>query len=136
MWCPNIRIVLGLFLIFPMSFASAEEKLYQTEKQVTLTGIVQEGIGYDANDKREEYYLLEVEPPFSVAPDEFGDGAQGIRKIQLVPLGGVHIGKYFKKRIEIAGKLSYGITAHHHTKVLLEIDEASNVHMISTQSAR
>src|SRR5947209_15365570 len=122
------RVNFGLvLLIFFVGYGrvGAEEKSYPANKQVELTGTVKEGIGYDANDKREGYYFLSLEEPISVGADKFGDEEKRVRDIQLVSLSGAGIGRFLGKKIEIKGKLFHSFSAHHHTKVLLEVGKSS-----------
>jgi len=54
-----------------------------SNSQVELVGTVNEGVGYDANNKREEYYFLSLEKAISVAGDDDPE-EKHIEKIQLV----------------------------------------------------
>ena len=97
----NAKAKLGLFVLLSVvsSCVAAAEKLYPYYESVKLIGIVKEGVGYDANDKREEYYYLSLSAPVSVAPDatDNPEGAQGVRKIQLAPLSGIRLNSFLQK---------------------------------------
>ncbi len=92
---------------------------------------MREGLGFDANRKREEYYFLHLDKSISVDADQFSDERKGVRDIQLVPLSGVAIGSFLDKRIAIKGKLFHSFSAHHHKKVLLEIGKANDARLVS-----
>jgi hypothetical protein len=110
---------------------NAEENLYPTDKPVELTGTVERGAGSDANDRHEEYYFLRLDKAISVQADEIGDERRNVKDLQLVPLSGVVLGPFLGKRIAIKGKLSHAISAHHHMKVLLEVDRSNAARQIS-----
>jgi hypothetical protein len=127
-----VNFGLILFIFFAgHGWVRAEEKSYPANKEVELVGTVKEGIGYDANNKREEYYFLSLEKTISVGADEFNDGKKGVKNIQLVPLSGAVIGKFLGKQIAIKGKLFHSFSAHHHTKILFEIGKSNDARLVS-----
>ena len=126
----NFGLVL-LILFVGHGWVRAEEKSYSANKEIELMGAVKEGIGYDANNKREEYYFLSLERTISVGADEFNDEKKSVKDIQLVPLSGVVIGKFLGKKIAIKGKLFHSFSAHHHTKILFEIGKSNDARLVS-----
>jgi hypothetical protein len=127
----DFSLVILIFFI-GLGWAKAEEKSYPVNKNIELTGTVKEGIGYDANNKREEYYFLSLKKPISVIADEFNDETKGVKEIQLVPLSGVAIGGFLGKKIATKGKLFHADNSHHHTKILLEVDKSNRARLASS----
>ena len=124
----KLGLVLFAFLM-GCSWLRAEEKSYPPNQYVELVGTVKEGLGYDANKKREPYYFLRLDKPIAVAADQYSEERKGIRDLQLVLLHGAKIGHLVGKHIAVKGKLSHAFSAHHHTKVLLELDKSTDARL-------
>lgn len=80
-------------------------------------------------DKKEEYYLLELDTPINVKGDPKSDynldSFMNISKIQIAP---VHIdfndlNIKINKNVIISGRLFQAMTGHHHTKVLIDVNK-------------
>jgi hypothetical protein len=127
----NVGLVsLIFFVAVGCDWVGAEDKTYPPNKEVELTGVVKEGVGYDANNRREEYYYLSLEKAISVGRDEFSDEEKGVKEIQLVPLSDVVIGGFLGKQITIKGKLFHADNSHHHTKILLAVSKSNDARLV------
>ena len=126
------------FFMMTMLLASsqrllAEEKLYPVETAVEIVGVVAEGKGYDANDRRENYFYLKLERPISVAGDKIDRQRDGVAKIQMVFLADMDGRQYYRKRVVIKGKLFHGHTAHHHTGILVQIESSADIRLLQNR---
>lgn len=124
------RFAMAAMLLASCPGVFADGKIYPTETAVEITGTVAQGKGYDANDKREDYYYLKLAHPISVAGDE-ADLKQkdGVVKIQMVFLADVDKRTYYRKKVVVRGKLFHGYTAHHHTDILIQIENPSDIRL-------
>jgi hypothetical protein len=111
----------------------ADEQPYPVEKPVELSGTVAKDKGYDANDKRENYYYLKLAQPISVAADEIDRQKDGVARMQMVFLADIDGKQYFGKRVSIKGKLFHGHTAHHHTDVLIQIENPGDIRLLKAK---
>jgi len=122
-------IVASLFFAASLC-AAAEGKTYPVETTVELSGTVLTDAGYDANDKREEYYYLRLAHPITVAADEMFPQREGVVKIQLVFMVDMDARPFYGKKVSLRGKLFHGHSAHHHTDVLVTIDKAGDISLL------
>jgi hypothetical protein len=55
--------------------------------------------------------------------DEFNETRDDVKDVQIINIKGIDLSPFFQKKIKVLGKLYSSITGHHHTNVLIEIDE-------------
>lgn len=118
------QFLLAIILVINISLShTAECNEFETFVVVELVGLLSVETFSDARGEMEKGVILSLHEPIDVKGDEFGDRVNGITNIQIVYLGGDRwkIEKYIGKKIKINGKLFHAHTAHHHTKVLLEV---------------
>jgi len=102
----------------------SNERPYSTKEVVALNGTVHIEQFFDANDKPEKASILHLDTPIDVLEGEFGGPASQVSTIQLVYLSASKFDRninYDGKHVKVTGTLFYGITAHHHTQVLVTI---------------
>lgn len=116
----NFLVIIFLLLIFSSTRGLAVAEELSTANMVKLSGILSVRNFVDANDKVEKEYVLTVKP-IDVVKDEFGGPVKHVTEIQLVMPRKIEEKKFIDKTIEVKGVLFYPITAHHHTKVLMEV---------------
>lgn len=105
----------------PLPSPAAEA--HSTDTRVTLSGVVGERQYLDANDKLETAIVLDLSAPVSVRGDGVGGPIGGVSTVQLVwPDRLREEEDYLGKRVRATGKLFYTTTAHHHTRVLLDVE--------------
>jgi Domain of unknown function (DUF4431) len=87
------------------------------------------GYGEDpAHDSRETQAQLRLARPVCVNDDSGGVAERYQLVITLVPLGkGVHFSRLIGQRIQVRGKLYPAETGHHHTPLLLSVENAADV---------
>jgi len=123
-------------LFLCISIAAEGAKLYPVDTNIIIVGLVKDGVGYDANGKREEYYYLKLDNPISVSGDDFYPGEKNVTKLELVPTGNFDLHKFYKKRIRVTGSFFHAENDHHHTRILLEIDKLSDVTIVKEMKKR
>lgn len=85
--------------------------------------------GYGENpktDSKEHAAILLLANPIKVVAekdDQFNETRDNIKEVQLINVKRIPLSKFFQNKVKITGKLSSAITGHHHTAVLIEIDE-------------
>lgn len=126
----SFRFAMAAMLLAWGQGVFAGGQVYPVETVVQIAGTVARGTGYDANDKREDYYYLKLKRPISVAGDE-NDRRQrdGVVKIQLVYLADMDQSQYDRKQVVVRGKLFHGHTAHHHTDILIQIASPGDIRL-------
>lgn len=80
----------------------------------------------DANNKKEEVYILILDKPIDVKKDDFGGPDKNVTEVQLAIINEEAdriAKKQINKEIRVIGFLYHGHTAHHHTKVLMAVQE-------------
>lgn len=80
----------------------------------------------DETGKKGRYYAINLDTPVDVDKDDFGDAVKGVKLMQLVLMGDsasskAIVKKYSGKKIKVTGTLFHAHTAHHMTKVLLQV---------------
>lgn len=122
-------VVLKLFFFISIVvslLADPKNNTYKPDSQIWLVGRLTIESFYDANQNKEDSFILQVKSPIHVLRDEYANGPlENVRKIQVVFLERSMISKarnkMLGKDIRISGKLFYALTAHHHTGVLLQV---------------
>lgn len=112
-----------------ISMACYGEEL-QPNKTVVLAGKLETKSFFDANNKPEEEYVLILNKHIDVAEDKgFGGPEKNVSEIQLVVYSEDQgqAKKLINKNVEVRGSLFHSHTAHHHTKILLEVDSLKGV---------
>jgi len=115
----NMILLLLLFGLLNKNFSMAES--ISSHHEIELSGKLSLRTFLDANGKAEKEFVLTLLTPISVAKDEFGGPVNEITEIQMVLPSHVKGIKYSGKHVVVKGVLFYPITAHHHTKVLMEV---------------
>jgi hypothetical protein len=125
-------LILILLLVFQPAYASDTFKFEPAV--VTLTGkLVKKEFfgppGYGENpktDSKVQAAILLLANPIKVVAekdDQFNETRDNIKEVQLINVKGIDLSKFFRKKVKVTGKLSSAITGHHHTDVLIEIDD-------------
>lgn len=85
------------------------------------------GYGEDPKtDSKEHAAILLLTDPISVVAetgDQFNETRDNVKEVQLINVKRIALSKFFQKKVKVTGKLSSAITGHHHTDVLIEIDD-------------
>jgi hypothetical protein len=119
-------------LVIPSVYAADAYKFEPSV--VTLTGklVMKEfygppGYGEDPKtDSKEHAAILLLTSPIKVIAekdDQFNETRDNIKEVQLINVKRIALSKFFEKKVKVTGKLSLAITGHHHTDVLIEIDD-------------
>ena len=114
---------------FPAQLQSSSACLSYEPSVVELTGTIVRKTFTDAQDRPETYWVLELSRPICVNQDQkepdINYAQKDIRLIQLVFLNQKMFVTYKDlpgKRVIAKGTLFAGISAHHHTPVLLTVN--------------
>ena len=105
------------------------QELYQTYTFYKFNGYVEKAEAKDANDRSEIYYFLKMQNPIDVYDEDTKSKNINIDEVQLVFLSKVKT-KYVEilnRNVVIKGKLFPSISAHHHKKILLEVNETKDI---------
>jgi hypothetical protein len=85
------------------------------------------GYGEDPkHDKKENASILLLNHPIKVVAeksDQFNETRDNVKEIQLINVKRIALSQFFHKNVKVTGKLSSAITGHHHTDVLIEIND-------------
>ena len=121
--------VLFLCFLFTGCISADENSFIDTHNQHMFEGVVKENVGLDANDNSETYSYLSLDHPINVEKDEFSAERKGVKNIQIVFLffDGVKLKDLKNKTVRIRGTLFHRHSAHHHTDVLLEVMNSTDV---------
>jgi hypothetical protein len=124
-------LILALLLIAPSIYS---EETYRYEPSVvSVTGKLVEKVfygppGYGENpktDTKEHTVILLLNHPIRVVAekdDQFNETRGNVKEVQLINVKEIALSTYIQKKVKVTGKLSSAITGHHHTDVLMEID--------------
>ncbi len=127
----SITILVSLLLVTSVYAADT----YKFEPSVaTLVGqLVKKefygppGYGEDPKiDSKESAAILLLSSPikvFAEKDDQFNETRDNIKEVQLINIKRIALSNFFQKKVKVTGKLTSAITGHHHTDVLIEIDE-------------
>lgn len=123
-----------LYLLLISQFVLAAD-VYKFEPAVVyLTGeLIQKqfygppGYGEDPKtDRKENASILILNHPIKVVAeigDRFNETRDNVKVIQLINVKRIALSPFFQKNVKVTGKLSSAITGHHHTDILIEIDD-------------
>ena len=129
-------ILLTLFCGASMRESVQQEKVYYFEPDTSfVTGILKQEVyfgppNYGENpktDSKEKQYVFYPNKPISVLSkpntkqDSYNTTTKNIKSFQLVNTRNISLSKYINKKIKISGTFFGAHTAHHHTKILLDI---------------
>lgn len=125
-------LIIGSLLVVQFVYAADTYKFEPTV--VNLTGkLVKKkfygppGYGEDPKtDRKELASILLLSHPIKVVAeksDQFNETRDNIKEIQLINVKRIVLSPFFQKNVKVTGKLSAAITGHHHTDVLIEIDD-------------
>lgn len=126
--------ILMLALLLAAASVYAAESYKFEPAVVTLTGkLVKKefygppGYGEDPKtDRIEHASILLLDKPIKVVAekdDQFNETRDNIKEVQLINIKRIALSKFFQNKVTVTGKLSSAITGHHHTAVLIEIDD-------------
>src|SRR5574341_695482 len=126
--------ILIISSLLAFQFAYAADTFKFEPAVVTLTGkLVKKeffgppGYGEDPKkDSKEQAAILVLTRPIRVVAeedDQFNETRDNINEVQLINVKGIALSKFFQNKVKVTGKLSSAITGHHHTAVLIEIDD-------------
>lgn len=95
---------------------------FSTDKDVLLVGILIYKHYYDANDNIERVVVLRLNSSINVKRDEFGGPVKDIKDIQLIFRETIQWRSFVNtnREVQVEGRLFYPMTAHQHTRILLE----------------
>ena len=129
-------VVLILMCISCVTACPGDE--FNTYTVYKFSGVVKNDKGIDANGEIEQFYYLQLEDSIMVAADDMGDAIGGVDKLQLVFLSEVDMQckELLNKFVSVKGKLFHSHTAHHYTKVLLEVSGSGDVETIKPIGSR
>jgi hypothetical protein len=120
----------------------ANLKDYQYEPTVSvITGTIKTesfygppGFGeHPKTDSREEVYLLVLEKPINVIStakendDDANTTKNNVLKIQLISPDNINLANYKNKTVRLTGTFFGPETGHHHTDVLMDIQQADGL---------
>ncbi len=128
-----VRSIIILVSLIAVQSAYAAETLKYEPTLVSLTGkLVKKeffgppGYGEDPKrDSKEHAAILLLTQPIRVVAekdDQFNETRENVKEVQLINIKRIALSPYYQKKVQVTGKLSSGITGHHHTDVLIEID--------------
>ncbi len=128
------RSIVILFSLLVATSVYAADTYKFEPSMATLTGkLVKKefygppGYGEDPkNDSKEHAAILLLTKPIKVVAgknDQFNETRDNIREVQLINVKKIALSPFFQKNVKVTGKLSSAITGHHHTDVLIEIDD-------------
>jgi Domain of unknown function (DUF4431) len=126
--------ILILISLLAVQSAYATDTFQLEPAVVTLTGklIKKEfygppGYGEDPKtDSKEQAAILHLTSPINVVAEKdnrFNETRDNAREVQLINVKGIDLSKFFQNNVKVSGKLSSAITGHHHTDILIEIDD-------------
>ena len=110
---------------------------------VTLTGVVHlktfygpPGYGEDpAHDRKERQALLTLDQPLCVAKgldDGLEEPEADQHEVTLVPLGAhPNLSSFRGKHVRVRGTFFHAITGHHHTALLLDVKNPSDIEALA-----
>ncbi len=135
----GILAVLASLLICSRANAQTAPCYSYEPKVVKLTGVLKQHTfagppNYEsirAGDKSERYWILHLTTPICVSADSSSDslnvGEARVDKLQLVFIHRSYseYPNVLNRKVEVAGTLTHAITGHHHTKVLIIVQQIS-----------
>lgn len=105
-------------------FKYDEELVSITGKVVLRTFFGPPGFGESPEiDSKEQQAILVLDKPLCVNASEDEDAESNQKEITLVPLKDVSLSRFEGKNIIAKGMLFHAITGHHHTAVLMLLQE-------------
>lgn len=134
---PRSHLVFFLALLGVVGCRSAvSTRLSYEPAVVTLTGTISTreafgppGYGEDpAHDRKENYLLLTLDSPISVAGDPKSDAnsksESDVNAVQMIYSGSHAFQKqWLDKHVSVTGTLIHGLTGHHRTPVLIQVTD-------------
>ena len=128
----KIRFVMILVALFATTLSSASMPcLHYGGDPIILTGKVKLQTfygppGYGENpdtDSRERQAILVLSEPICVEanPNNYEEAEHNQSEVTLVPHNNENLKDYVGKEIKVKGTLYHAHTAHHHTRVLINI---------------
>jgi hypothetical protein len=130
----SFRFIFATVLLLVVQPIYAEDTYKFEPAVVELTGKLVEKIfygppGYGENpktDSKEHAAILLLSKPIKVVAekgDAFNETRDNAKEVQIINIKRIPLSIYFQKKVKVTGKLSSSITGHHHTDVLIEVDE-------------
>ncbi len=128
-----MRLAFAFVAMVVASSAMAAPCVSYGPEVVTLDGTVHDAAAYGPPgygdtprlDARERYQSLTLDTPLCVlqGDDDLNEGETGIRQVQIVTEKGRPVARE-GQHIVLTGTLFHAHTGHHHTKVLVQVQEA------------
>lgn len=127
------RILAFCLLIFSSAVFASEPQCFKYEPTVVnLSGTIKKIVfpgppNYEdikKGDTPEPYWVLFIKKPICVvaAPDdEFNETESNVVSLQLIIDNYAPYKGFVGKNVVVTGKLTHAISGHHHTKVLIEV---------------
>lgn len=119
-------LLVGIIALIFLFSCSSQEKYLTTKEKVVLRGKLVVETFLDANDQPEGAYILILDRPINVAEDiNFGGPEKNVTEVQLA----FSFEEYKKarqcvnKKLKAKGYLYYSFSAHHHKRILLNVEE-------------
>lgn len=126
-------ITCSIFIIFSTSFVFGKECLVYEVNEVSLLGLLSrkaKKASELAIEKREYYWLLHLfEPVCFKEGKEYNEAESEVWRIQLVilPWQYKQYKKHLNTKVKIKGRLFHAHTAHHLTRVLMEVEQITSL---------
>ena len=129
------QLAFSLLLLLSSACCAASTCVKYEDPTVSLKGkvIVRTFFGppgYGENpkaDSKEQQALLVLDHAICVDASRDEEGATNEIEITLVPIGNFGLSTFVGKRVTVKGSLFHANTAHHHTKVLMQLEQPSAV---------
>jgi len=127
-----IRFVVMCICLLVSSFAFGVELKTEPDVIQLVGTFVKPEHKDEETGKKSRYYAIKLEAPVDVAKDDFGDAEKGVKLMQLVLMGDAAsskavVKKFTGKKIKVSGTLFHAHTAHHMTKVLLQVQKIEEI---------
>jgi len=145
-------VLCGIFALLPLkklplkipqaSLPSSKPITYQYDKPVELSGTLNQKLFYGPpgfgtspdEDEKELHYLFVPQKPIKVAAgtSEFEKAYDSIEEMQIINEKNFPLKSYFGQGVKVSGSLMAAHTGHHHTDVLLDLDNISSTDQLIT----
>jgi hypothetical protein len=133
--CRAFNLFLPSLVLCASATASADDGCRQYgNTDTTLTGRLASreyygppGFGeHPATDRRERQVVLMLDKPLCVerSADGYDEAERGQISVTMVPMGAeLQLSTYLNRHVRVQGKLFHASTGHHHTPLLLELEQ-------------
>lgn len=80
-----------------------------------------------ATDSKERQAILHLKQPLCTLASDDDPAETHQRRVTLVPRGGLSLHAFAGKEVSVTGKLFHATTGHHHTPVLISVEQPPTV---------